>query len=208
MNHSKLILKLHTYGIRNSTLRWIQAFLNKRKQRIVFEDEESDSIPVTTGVAQCSVLGPILFLVYINDLPQDIVSQVRLFADDTAIYLKLATEHDSDILQKDLDRLQAWESKWNMEFNPSKCQVVRVTSSRTSYKTEFVLHGQVLDTVTSARYLGMDISNNLNRNTHVDRIALNTNRSLGFVKRNLKTKSQKVREMAYQTLVRPQLEYA
>ena len=85
---------------------------------------------------------------------QDIVSQVRLFADDTAIYLTLETEHDSDILQKDLDRLQAWESMWDMEFNPSKCQVVRVTSSRTPLKTEYVLHGQVLEAVISARYLG------------------------------------------------------
>ena len=92
--------------------------------------------------------------------------------------------------------------------NPSKCQVVRVTSSRTPLKTEYVLHGQVLEAVTSARYLGVDISNNLNWNARVDRIALNANRSLGFVKRNLKTKSPKVREMAYQTLVRPQLEYA
>ena len=109
VNHSKLILKLHTYGIWNSTLRWINAFLNNRAQRVVFEGEESDSVPVRSGVPQCSVLDPILFLVYIDDLPQDIVSQV--FADDTAIYLTLETEHDSDILQKDLDRLQAWESK-------------------------------------------------------------------------------------------------
>ena len=100
VNHSKLTLKLHTYSIRNSTLRWIQAFLNNRKQRVVVEVEESDSVPVTFGVPQGSVLG-------INDLPQDIVSQVRLFADDTAIHLTLETEHDCDILQKDLDRLQA-----------------------------------------------------------------------------------------------------
>ena len=126
----------------------IQAFLNNRKQRVVVEGEES--VTVTSGVPQ----GPILFLVFINDLPQDIVSQVRLFADDTAIYLTLETEHDSDILQKDMDRLQAWESKWDMEFNPSKCQVVRVTSSRAPFKAEYVLHGQVLEAVTSARYLG------------------------------------------------------
>ncbi|MEW8548727.1 MAG: reverse transcriptase family protein, partial [Candidatus Thiodiazotropha sp.] len=208
VNHSKLLLKLHSYGIRNSTLRWIQAFLSNRQQRVVVEGEESDSVPVPSGVPQGSVLGPILFLVYINDLPQDIVSQVRLFADDTAIYLTLETKHDSDHLQKDLDRLQAWETRWDMEFNPSKCQVVRVTSSRAPINTVYTLHGQVLEAVTSARYLGVDISNNLSWNTHVDRVAANANRSLGFVKRNLKTKSPKIREMAYQTLVRPQLEYA
>ena len=80
---------------------------------------------MTSGVPQGSVLGPVLFLAYINDLPQDIVSQVRLFADDTAIYLTIESQHDSDCLQRDLDLLQAWESKWDMEFNPSKCQVIR-----------------------------------------------------------------------------------
>ena len=82
-------MKLHSYGIRSATLRWIQAFLGNRRQKVVVEGEESDSVPVTSGVPQGSVLGPILFLVYINDLPDNIVSQVHLFADDTAIYLAL-----------------------------------------------------------------------------------------------------------------------
>ena len=154
VNHSKLLLKLHSYGIRGTTLRWIQAFLSNRRQKVVIEGEESDSVPVTSGVPQGSVLGPILFLAYINDLPQDIVSQVRLFADDTAVYLTLEDGNDSETLQRDLDRLQAWESKWDMEFNPSKCQVIKVTSARTILDTQYILHGQVLEVVSSARYLG------------------------------------------------------
>ena len=208
VNHSKLLMKLHSYGIRNDTLRWIQAFLSNRQQRVVIEGEESDSVPVTSGVPQGSVLGPILFLAYINDLPQDIVSQVRLFADDTAIYLTLEHKHDSDTLQTDLDRLQAWEAKWDMEFNPSKCQVIRVTTSRTPLQTQYILHGQVLEVVDCARYLGVDISNNLTWNTHVNRVTANAGRSLGFIRRNIKTRNPKVRELAYQTLVRPQLEYS
>ena len=204
VNHSKL----HSYGIRKETLSWIQAFLSNRQQKVVIEGEESDSVPVTSGVPQGSVLGPILFLAYINDLPQDVVSQVRLFADDTAIYLTLENKDDSDKLQVDLDRLQAWEAKWDMEFNPSKCQVIRVTASRTLLQTQYILHGQVLEVVSSARYLGVDISSNLNWNTHVDRITANASRSLGFIRRNVKTKSPQIREMAYQSLVRPQLEYS
>ena len=201
-------MKLHSYGIRSATLRWIQVFLGNRRQKVVVEGEESDSVPVTSGVPQGSVLGPILFLVYINDLPDDIVSQVRLFADDTAIYLTLENKSDSDKLQRDLDRLQTWEARWDMEFNPSKCQFVRVTSSRNSLQTQYILHEQVLEAVSSARYLGMDISSNLSWNTHVDRITANANRFLGFIKGNIKTKSPQIREMAYQSLVRPQLEYA
>ena len=99
-------MKLHSYGIRSATLRWIQASLGNRLQKVVVEGEESDSNPIISGVPKCSVLGPILFLVYINDLLDDIVSQEGLFADDTAIYLTLENKGNSDKLQRDFHRLQ------------------------------------------------------------------------------------------------------
>ena len=105
VNHSKLIWKLHNYGIRSNVLGWIRAFLGDSSQRVVVGDEESDLVPVTSGVPQGSFLGPILFLVYINDLPENVTSQVRLFADDTAMYLTMEGANDSSVLQQDLDRL-------------------------------------------------------------------------------------------------------
>jgi hypothetical protein len=93
VNHEKLLLKLHKYGIRGPTLSWIRAFLSGRTQTVVLEGESSDTVPVTSGVPQGSVLGPILFLVYINDLPDSITSQTRLFADDTAVYLSIDDKH-------------------------------------------------------------------------------------------------------------------
>ena len=95
---------------------------------MVVGGEESDTVPVSSGVPQGSVLGPILFLVYINDLPDKVTSQVRLFADDTAMYLTMEGAKNSSVLQQDLDRLSVWESDWDMEFNPSKCQVVQVAA--------------------------------------------------------------------------------
>lgn len=208
VNHSKLLWKLHQYGIRGKVLSWIRAFLGNRSQRVVIDGEESDSIPVNSGVPQGSVLGPILFLAYINDLPDGISSQVRLFADDTALYLTIKSDEDSLALQNDLNALSVWESKWDMQFNPSKCQVVQVTGSKKPLKSEYILHGQVLETVTCARYLGVDISSNIKWNSHIDRVVGNANRSLGYIRRNIKCKNRDVRESAYNTIVRPQLEYA
>ena len=111
------------------------------------------------------------------------------------------------MLQNDLDKLSLWESQWDMEFNPSMCQVVRVTTARKAINTVYTLHGQILEVVTSAKYLGVDISSGLSWNSHIDRITGNANRTLGYIRRNIKSKNQKVRETAYNTLVRPQLEY-
>ena len=95
LSHHKLLLKLHRYGIRGPTLKWIQAFLSDRTQTVILENEKSNTVPVTPGVPQGSVLGPILFLIYINDLPDSIKSKVRLFADDTAIYLAVSSLEDA-----------------------------------------------------------------------------------------------------------------
>ena len=196
VNHSKLIWKLHQYGIRGN-----------RSQTVVIEGEESGSVPVSSGVPQGSVLGPILFLVFINDLPEKLSSQVQLFADDTAVYLTIGGLDDGTVLQNHLDKLSLWESQWDMEFNPSKCQVVRVTTARKAINTVYTLHGQILEVVTSAKYLGVDISSGLSWNSHIDQITGNANRTLGYIRRNIKSKNQKVRETGYNTLVRPQLEY-
>ena len=174
----------------------------------MIEGEESESIPVTSGVPQGSVLCPILFLIYINDMPDEVCSQVRLFADDTALYLTMESEDSSSTLQRDLDILSMWETRWDMEFNPSKCQVVYVAGSKRPVKWDYILHGQVLESVTYAKYLGVDISGSLTWNSHIDGITGSANQTLGFVRRNIKTKMPKVCETAYNTLVRPQLEYA
>ena len=150
----------------------------------------------------------LLFLLYINDLPENIKSQVRLFADDTAVYLTLSNAHDSQILQSDLDNLQHWERTWDMEFNPSKCQVICVSRSKKPLKSWYYLHGQELESVHSAKYLGVTISKDLSWNSHIENITVHANRTLGFVKRNIKTKNQEIRTIAYNTLVRPQVEYA
>ena len=108
---------------------------------------------VSSGVQQGSVLEPILFLAYINDLLEQVRSRVRLFADDTAMYLALDNQADLEFLQKDLEILENWEKLWDMSFNPSKCHVIHVTRLKTPLQTKYHLHGCVLESVPSAKYL-------------------------------------------------------
>ena len=153
VNHQKLLLKLHLYGIRGPSLKWIQAFLSGRTQTVVLENEKSDTVPVTSGVPQGSVNGPILFLIYINDLPDRTRSKVRLFADDTAIYLTVSSLQCAQILQQDLDQLHEWILQWDMEFNPSKCVVIHVTRAKTPVPSKYLLHGQILESVGGSKYI-------------------------------------------------------
>ena len=207
VNHLKLLFKLSSHGVKGQTLKWISSFLGGRTQAVVLEGKCSPEVPVTSGVPQGSVLGPLLFLLYINDLPENIQSQVRLFADDTAVYLTVDSQNDSIILQNDLDTLQKWELTWDMEFNPSKCQVLHISRAQQPILSQYSLHGEILESVDCARYLGVSISKDLTWNTHIKEILGKANRTLGFVKRNVKTKNQSVKELAYKTFVRPKVEY-
>ena len=120
--HEKLILKLHQYGIRGDTLNWIKDFLDNRKQTVVINGISSDEVPVSSGVPQAPVLGPILFLAYRKDLPVQVKSRVRLFADDTAMYLAISSTTKGQVLQTDLACLEKWEKMWDMQFNPSNAR--------------------------------------------------------------------------------------
>ena len=113
---------LHHYGIRGDTLKWVKDFLVNRKQAVVTNRVNSNCIFVSSGVPQGSVIGPILFLVYINDLPEQVKSRLRFFANDATMYLALSSHIEGQIVQKDLLSLGKWEKKWDMNFHPSECQ--------------------------------------------------------------------------------------
>lgn len=174
----------------------------------MLEGELSDSTRVISGVPQGSVLGPILFLFYINDLPQSLQSNVRLFADDTLLYLTIHSLADTRILQSDLLKLEHWEKRWSMEFNPDKCEVLRVTRGHQPIIVDYVLHGKALKVVDHAKYLGVIFTSDFRWNKHVLAVTKKANQTLGLLRRNLKIKSTSLKSTAYKTLVRPLLEYA
>ena len=125
--HQRLLQKIKSYGITNKNMRWIEKFLTDRQHRVVVNGTSSDTRKVTSGVPQGTVLGPLLFLLYINDIQKDLSSQMRLFADDSAIYRRIDKAEDAHELQQDLFKLQEWSSKWQMSFNVGKCKTLRIT---------------------------------------------------------------------------------
>ena len=208
VSHQRLIGKLRHYGINGKTVDWIEAFLSDRSQRVVVEGQASKTVAVTSGVPQGSVLGPSLFLFYINDIAEDLSSKVRLFADDTIIYTALKSHTDTNTLQRDLDRLSHWEAKWKMQFHPEKCQVIPLTRNKNVLHHKYTLNGHTLSSVNSTKYLGVTLSSDLRWNLHIENITSKANKTLSFVRRNLKISSPKIKAQAYFSLVRPLLEYA
>ena len=171
---------------------------------MVLDDQASDPVPVLSGVPQGSVL------IFINELPDNIRSSDCLFADDCVLYRNTKTLTDCQIFQDDLNSLGQWESDWQMKFNVAKCHSMRVTRHLPSNQIHFnySLRQQILEQAQSAKYLGITITDNLERGQHVSEISSKATKTLGFLRRNLALAPRHTKEVAYQTLVRPQLEYA
>lgn len=207
--HLHLLYKLDHYGINGNIKNWISAFLTNRTQTVVLDSKSSNTVPVTSGVPQGTVLGPVLFLVYINDLPEYLNhSKVRLFADDSIIYCPVKTAGDCDKLQADIEAAARWEQDWLMAFHPDKCTILSVTTKKRPLKYTYTLHNHILESVTSAKYLGLTLQSNLKWDKHIDDITSKGNKMLGFIKRNIKTPNQQIKSQAYRALVRPKLEYS
>ena len=208
--HRRLVHKLDFYGIRGTTNKWIHSFLSGRTQKVVLDGVASDPADVLSGVPQGSVLGPVLFLLYINDLPDDVNSSVRLFADDCVLYRNISRDTDCQALQDDIAKLAKWETTWLMKFNASKCHTLRVSSHLPNSQLVYAysLHDQILESVPSAKYLGLTFTNNLSWGTHIQNVTSKANRTLGFLRRNLALAPKCTRDIAYKTMIRPQLEFA
>jgi hypothetical protein len=205
VDHHKLIHKLNRMGVNEQVSTWVRSFLRHSSQRNVVEGQISDQLPVLSGVPQGSVLGPCLFLAYINDLPETVKSKTRLFADDTIVYLTIKGQTDADRQQDDLHKLEVWERDWAMEFNQDKCEVLRITRKKNPTIFPYTFHNKTLKSAESAKYLGVTISKDLNWTQHINNITSKAKQSLRFIQRNVKTQNRQLKTSAF--YVRPQLEY-
>ena len=142
VDHVGLLSKLEHYGIRGPLLEWTSSFLNGRKQCVVIDGKASEPTNVLSGVPQGTVLGPLFFLVYINDISKNLTpgTKIRLFADDSLLYRTIRSSIDSQILQKDLNTLQHWEKLWKIEFHPGKCNLLRITNKSTPVNFTYHIH--------------------------------------------------------------------
>ena len=154
--HQRLLLKLKAHGIGNSMINWIEKWLIDRRQRVVVDGEVSNWKSVLSGVPQGSVLGPILFSIYVNDLDDDITSKVLKFADDTKVLRKIKSDADRQHLQDDLNKLIEWSEKWQMLFNFGKCKCPH--TGHGNENAQYTMGGTVLNTTVKEKDLGLTIS--------------------------------------------------
>jgi hypothetical protein len=208
--HNRLLYKLDHYGIRGNTKTWIQSFLTNRTQQVVLDGTKSETADVLSGVPQGTVLGPLLFLAYINDLPDMITSSsTKLFADDSMLFKVIQNDNDRASLQADLSALEDWETQWQMSFNASKCSVIRIVPrGHTAINTHYKLHGHILETVVDSKYLGVTLTDHLSWDAHISNITSKAHRTLGFLRRNIKECTTTVKDASYKAMVRPILENA
>ena len=182
--------------------------MTERSQRVIVEGEASSSCKVHSGVPQGTVLGPLLFLCHINDLPKSVSSQVRLFADDCLLYRQINNQKDHLALQQDLNSLQNWASNWGMKFNETKCYLMSIHRKKNPSTYYYTLSDHILQQVQDNPYLGVLINENLKWTTHINKVCGRAGSILGFIRRNLKHSNKTFKEQAYKSLVRSVLDYA
>lgn len=203
--HCRLINKLHAHGIGGDILKWVKSWLSGRRQRVSIEGDFSDWVRVTSGVPQGSVLGPLLFLVYINDLDENLISKIGKFADDSKLKKTVDSDVEAQKLRQDLGNLETWASKWQMEFNVNKCSVIHLGNHNANY--EYSLNNTTLKTSDKERDLGVLVDKTLKFSEHCNVVAKSANSTLGMIKRNIISRDVKIITKLYKALVRPKLEY-
>ena len=211
VNHTILLTKLYKYGVHGSLLEWCRDYLTDRQQRVVVKGEVSDWLTITSGVPQGSLLGPLFFIIYINDLPGIINknSSIALYADDSKLYRIINSPDDMSSFQGDLDKISDWCKENKMKINTKKCKIMRITRKKSPLVRDYYINEQSLESVHIYKDLGLLTSSNLSWNSHVDSLTAKANKVLGLVKRTCKDfKDITTLRTLYCSLVRPLLEYS
>lgn len=208
VSHQKLLLKLKPILKNDQLLQWTEAYLTNRRQTVVVDDAKSDSSDVRSGIPQGSVLGPLFFLLFINDIVQHIPVKIRLFADDCILYNEIHSEADQAILNSSLSVIATWCLEWQMSINLRKTVSMTITRKQKSLPFVYSINGHNLSSVTQYKYLGLVITSDLRWSNHVAHIKNKAMKKLGYLRRTLAKSTSNIKLLAYKTFIRPLLEYA
>ena len=205
--HQRLLVKLKGVGISENVLNWIKAFLSNRFQCVRVEDQCSSWKPVKSGIPQGSVLGPILFVIFINDMPEAVKSMCLLFADDAKLFrnVNLREDTNTEILQHDVDSLTTWSGKWQLPFNIGKCKVLHL--GRTNPCNRYKMAGRYLEQVEEETDLGVLVDNELKFHKQTAVATKEANSRLGLIKKSFVVLDNITLPLLYTSLVRSHLEY-
>lgn len=205
----RLIIKLQAYGICGNMLEWIRSFLEDRQQRVIVNGETSEWSDVISGVPQGSVLGPALFLIFINDLPDVVQNLVKIFADDTKLFTIVRDSKDIDSVQSDLLVLSNWSDTWQLRFNASKCKRMHIGGTNTHNKYYMLENGENIDIteITEEKDLGITFSNNMKFSKHIVSCSNKANKIIGIIRRTFSYMEKDMFLQLYKTLIRLHLEY-
>lgn len=203
--HQRLLAKMEGIGITGQILEWCRDFLYARRQRVVLNGAFSQWTSVLSGVPQGSVLGPTLFVIFIDDMVQETSSSIKLFADDAKVYRNIKTIQDTDFLQDDIYKLVDWAKRWQMRFNPSKCQTLHLgwRNERHMYSID----GVQINSTDCVRDLGVLVTETLDLQEHTRACVAKANRTLGILRRSFDHMDQNTLSWLFKALVRPHLEY-
>lgn len=206
--HRRLLLKLASYGFGSNLINWIRSFLLNRRMRVIVDGEASDWVDVMSGVPQGSVLGPLLFILFVNDLPQWIMSDMKMFADDTKMWHEIKNCDDAQALQNDLNRLTEWSKLWLLEFNSDKCKVMHLGHRLdTDYFLTKGTQTHKLDSTEDERDLGIMVSSDMKTSKQCAKSAAKAMSVLGLIKRHFSNLQAEEFRILYKTYVRPHMEY-
>ena len=213
--HRRIIVKLKAYGISERMCNWVENFLYGRKQRVQVNGRFSKWSNVSSGIPQGSVLGPLLFVIYINDLPDSFVSDIALYADDTKIFKDVQLDSDIIVVQNDLFRLQDWSDDWLFLFHSDKCIVIRISLpwKQNYINPEYFMRKSdgtliKLEVSNCEKDVWVYIDEHLTFETHIVTKVNKANSTMGLIRRSFTYLDEEMFVLLFKALVRPHLEYA